>query len=132
MPLVDIIDDTFVAAPPTCLAPYVADPASWRRWWPDLRLSVSENRGVAGVRWRVSGALTGTSEIWLEPWADGALVHFYLRADPTGRLPSRPGARRRRLERVRRRRVRSWKREVHALKDTVEAGRPPGVPPRSP
>jgi hypothetical protein len=131
MPLVDIIDDTYVAADPSTVARHVTDPAQWRRWWPDLRLSVSENRGEKGVRWRVSGALAGTSEIWLEPWADGVLVHFYLRADPVARLPRRPGPRRRHLARVRRRLVLAWKRDVNALKDAVEDGRPPGVPPRA-
>lgn len=130
VPLVHIVDDTFVAAAPAALARHIGDPNSWRRWWPDLELTLTEDRGVKGVRWTVSGALTGTSEIWLEPWGDGVLVHFYLRADPTARGPRRATVRPRRVHRLREHRRRSWKRTVHALKDAVEAGRPPGVPPR--
>ncbi len=130
MTSVDLVDDTFVVAPPAAVAARVSDPESWRAWWPDLELVVTRDRGVKGVQWTVTGALVGTAEVWLEPYADGTLVHFYLRADPTARgtrttpAPGSPRA----AQAQRRRRALAWKRSVHALKDDLEAGRPPGLP----
>lgn len=120
VPLIDLVDDTFVVAPADRLAGEVADPQRWRAWWPDLHLTRTRDRGVKGQQWRVDGALVGTAEIWLEPWGDGVLVHFYLRCD----LPS--GARGR-PEHERRRRAQDWKRVIHALKDQLERGRLPGT-----
>jgi hypothetical protein len=116
----DIADDTFVAAAPAALADVVRDPASWRTWWPDLVLTVTADRGLKGVRWSVRGAVVGSMEIWLEPWGDGVVVHWYLRAAP-GRSVRRP-------ERERAERVLRWKTQVYALKDRLEAGREPGSP----
>ena len=79
-PPVDLVDETFVVADRTLLARQISDPALWLEWWPDLRLSVVTDRGVDGIRWSVSGALSGTAEIWLEPWRDGVIVHWFLRA----------------------------------------------------
>lgn len=130
MPGVDVADDTFVVADPVEVARRVADPAAWARWWPDLRLEVAKDRGAKGMQWRVTGALVGTMEIWLEPALDGVVVHHYLRAEPPVGSPE--AARRRRgLERERVRRALAWKRHVTALKDELEAGRVPGTP-RSP
>jgi hypothetical protein len=112
----DLADDTYVAAPPTAVARAVAGPARWRDWWPDLRLSLQEDRGAEGLRWRVTGALTGTAEIWLEPVGDGTVVHFYLRTGLS--------------DRARERRRLAWKRAVHGLKDELEAGRAVGTPVR--
>ena len=56
---IQIADETFVAADPVAVGDAVADPASWLRWWPDLRLTVVEDRGEVGHRWTVTGALTG-------------------------------------------------------------------------
>lgn len=117
MAAVDLVDDVFVVAAPVMAARAVADPCRWRRWWPDLRLTVTRDRGVKGQQWAVGGALVGTAEIWLEPWGDGVLVHHYLRADPPVVRPERW------LRRERRRRALSWKRSVHALKDELESGR---------
>ena len=119
VPAIDLVDDTFVVAPVEQLAAVVADPASWRRWWPDLRLTTTRDRGPKGRQWRVDGALVGTAEVWLEPWGDGVLVHFYLRCEP--------GASQR-ADRELRRRAQAWKRAVHALKDDLERGRRPGEP----
>ena len=117
---VDVVDDTFVVAAPEAVARAVADPAAWRTWWPDLSLTVTRDRGVKGQQWAVSGALSGTAEVWVEPWGDGAVVHWYLRVD----LPA--GASRRQVERERRHRQVAWKGSVHRLKDDLEGGRPPG------
>jgi hypothetical protein len=115
--MIDLADDTFVDAPAAVLAGVVADPARWASWWPDLRLTTTRDRGVKGRQWRVDGAMRGTSEIWLEPWRDGVLVHYYLRAELAG--PDRS-----RVERERHRHVQQWKRVVHALKDELEVLKP--------
>jgi hypothetical protein len=81
---IQVADETFVCADPIVVGRAVADPASWRRWWPDLRLAVVEDRGPAGQRWTVTGALTGTMEIWLEPSFDGVILHYFLHAEPAG------------------------------------------------
>jgi len=123
MPLVDLIDETFVVAPRAEVAARVADRSAWRSWWPDLVLAVTEDRGLKGVRWSVTGPLVGTSEIWLEPFADGVVLHYYLRADPAGGFRGHRAG-----ERLRRRHALAWKRVAHALKDEMEAGRTTGLP----
>jgi hypothetical protein len=118
-PSVDLIDETFVVAAPARLAQWFADPALWRQWWPDLRLTVEADRGVEGIRWRVDGALVGSAEIWLEPWHDGVIVHWFVRAEPRRRGDG---------ERIRREYATTFKRRIFALKDDLERGRPAGVP----
>jgi hypothetical protein len=115
---VDVADDTYLACPPELVAPLLADPRRWAAWWPDLRLTTTRDRGLKGRQWAVAGRLTGTAEIWLEPWWDGVVLHFYLRAEPT---PARHGS-----TREHRRRVQRWKTQVHRLKDELEAGGPHG------
>jgi hypothetical protein len=120
---VDIVDETFVVAAPKVVATAFADPASWRRLWPDLRLEVYMDRGAEGLRWTVRGALVGTMEVWLEPMLDGTLLHYFLRAD----LPGAPDQRR--IERERRGRQLATKRITLGLKAVLEHGRAPGCPP---
>jgi hypothetical protein len=130
VPMIDLVDDTFVAAPPEQVASAVADPRQWALWWPDLTLTTTRDRGAKGRQWRVDGSLQGTSELWLQPWRDGVLVHYYLRVDlggGSGAGTATTG----RLDRERRRRAQQWKRAVHALKDDLERGREPGEPARS-
>ena len=81
---IQIADETFVAADPVDVGKAIADPARWRRWWPDLRLAVVEDRGPAGQRWTVTGAVNGTMEVWLEPVLDGVVLHYFLHAEPSG------------------------------------------------
>lgn len=81
---IQVADETFVCADPADVGAAIADPGSWRRWWPDLRLTVVEDRGPAGQRWTVTGALTGTMEIWLETSFDGVILHYFLHAEPSG------------------------------------------------
>lgn len=81
---IQIADETFVCADPAAVGAAVANQTSWRRWWPDLKLTVVEDRGPAGQRWTVTGALTGTMEVWLEAVMDGVVLHYFLHAEPTG------------------------------------------------
>jgi hypothetical protein len=123
---VDVADDTYLACPPELVAPLLGDPLRWAGWWPDLRLTTTRDRGLKGRQWAVAGRLTGTAEIWLEPWWDGVVLHFYLRADPPG--DSAGGAGGRAGDRERARRAQQWKTHVHRLKDELERGRRPGEP----
>ncbi|NKQ52995.1 polyketide cyclase / dehydrase and lipid transport [Amycolatopsis sp. K13G38] len=124
-PAIDLVDETFLAVPPSTIAAAFADPAAWRRYWPDLTLEVYTDRGDAGLRWTVKGALVGTMEVWLEPVLDGTLLHYFLRATPVP-TPARP----RDLMRERDRRARAAKAIALGLKEVLEDGREPGVPPR--
>lgn len=81
---IQVADETFVCADPADVGAAIADPVSWRRWWPDLRLTVVEDRGPAGHRWTVTGALTGTMEVWLETASDGVILHYFVHAEPSG------------------------------------------------
>jgi hypothetical protein len=81
---IQVADETFVCADPADVGAAIADPVSWRRWWPDLRLTVVEDRGPAGHRWTITGALTGTMEIWLETSSDGVILHYFVHAEPSG------------------------------------------------
>lgn len=114
MPQVDVVDETWIAAEPARVATRVADPASWRRWWPDLELTVDELRGPEGVRWTLPG---GSMEVWLQPDRDGVRVHYFLRLDPPDgrRLARRPAQRAVLAHRRRAKRV-FW-----ALKDELES-----------
>jgi len=124
-PAIDLVDETFLAVPPGTIAAAFADPAAWRRYWPDLTLEVYTDRGEQGLRWTVRGALVGTMEVWLEPVLDGTLLHYFLRATPVP-MPSRP----RELMREHDRRARAAKAIALGLKEVLEDGREPGVPPR--
>jgi hypothetical protein len=126
MPRIDVIDSTWIPLAPASIAPHIAEPANWRRWWPGLDLTVHEERGPRGVRWIVSSVqaaesvgLAGTAEVWLQPMFDGVVAHFFLRLDPAPgrRLPAR---RARRIERVYRR---NTKRAFWALGDQADPHR---------
>jgi hypothetical protein len=125
---IQVADETFVAADPAAVGRAVSDQVSWRRWWPDLRLEVVEDRADKGVRWTVTGPLTGTMEIWLEPMLDGVLLHYFLHAEPSGvaawRLAKMD------LPKLTHRRRVAGKRMAFEVKSTLEASRPVGVAPR--
>ena len=124
---VQVADETFIAADPAQVGKVVADRAGWRRWWPDLRLQVVEDRADKGMRWAVTGALTGTMEIWLEPSLDGVLLHYFLHAEPSG-VSARQLARMNPAKVTHRRRV-AGKEMAFEVKATLERSRPVGVSP---
>ncbi|MGH3425306.1 MAG: SRPBCC family protein, partial [Nocardioidaceae bacterium] len=66
MPLLDLVDETYVVAGPARLRTLLCDEQAWRTWFPDLALRCFDDRAELGKRWTVSGALVGTCEIWLE------------------------------------------------------------------
>jgi hypothetical protein len=125
VPSIDVVDETFLVVPPKVLAAVFAEPSSWARYWPDLVLSVYLDRGDAGLRWTVRGALVGTMEVWLEPMLDGTLLHYFLRAD----LPESVIRGPRQVRRERQARQVAAKQVALELKAILEEGRPAGCPP---
>lgn len=135
MPVLDLVDDTYLDVPPSRLAVLVRDPARWATWWPDLALEVTRDRGDKGVQWAVLPAAaarpagrgrpvvrwTGTAEVWLEPWRDrGTVLHHYQRLDPLTPARLAPAQ----VDRLRAGRATAWKHHAHRLKDEVERGAP--------
>lgn len=122
MPEIDVVDSTWIDVRPGSLAAVVAEPANWRRWWPDLVLQVEEWRGRKGMRWFVrsarDGTLAGSMEIWLQDIEEGTIVHYFLRLDGT-RRPLRRSERARLAHHYR---VRT-KRVFWALSDRLDPGR---------
>lgn len=127
MSSIQVADETFVAAAPVLVGNAVSDSASWRRWWPDLGLEVVEDRGAAGIRWLVTGPVTGTMEIWLETVLDGVVLHYFLHAEPAGAAAWQL-AKMDLAKMTHRRRV-AAKRMAFEVKGCVEADRPVGVAP---
>jgi len=126
----DIVDETFIAVPPSTIAAVYADPRSWVKYWPDLVLEVYTDRGAQGLRWTVRGALVGTMEVWLEPMLDGTVLHYFLRAAPAGPTGTPVALSPRELRHEFDRRARAAKAVALGLKEILEDGREPGVPPR--
>ena len=124
---IQIADQTFVAADGARVGAALADRSSWRRWWPDLRLQLAEDRAEKGIRWAVTGALTGTMEIWLEPSLDGVVLHYFLHAEPSG-LAAWQLAKLNLPKMTHRRRV-AGKKMAFEVKTTLERSRPVGVSP---
>jgi hypothetical protein len=108
---VNIVDETFIGAPPALVSACVADPGSHRQWWPHLRLRTTRDRGVKGQRWDIDGQIVGTMEIWLEPFWDGVILHHYVRGQVGPRAPRDAGLRH----------TLRWKRSVTGLKDSLES-----------
>lgn len=120
---IQIADETFVAADPAAVGSAVADRSAWRRWFPDLVLTVVEDRAEKGMRWTVAGPLTGTMEIWLEPVLDGVVLHYFLHAEPS-RPETTTAAKLTHQRRV------AGKRMAFEVKNRLEASRPVGVAPQ--
>jgi hypothetical protein len=124
---IQIADEMYIGAEPARVGAAVGDPASWRRWWPDLRLEVIEDRAEKGVRWAVTGALTGTMEIWLEPSMDGVVLHYFLHAEPTGVAAWQLA--KMNLAKINHRRRVAGKKMAFEVKTALERTRPVGVSP---
>lgn len=124
---IQVADEMFVAADGALVGAAIADRAKWRRWWPDLNLQVVEDRAEKGIRWAVTGALTGTMEIWLEPTLDGVLLHYFLHAEPSG-VAAWQLAKMNLAKMTHRRRV-AGKKMAFEVKTTLERSRPVGVSP---
>lgn len=125
MPDIDIVDSTWICARPSAVAAIVAEPANWRRWWPDLDLTLEEWRGDKGVRWTVgstSHGASGSMEVWLEQAFDGVVAHYFLRLDAVDAagLNLRHG---RRADRIQDRYRRRMKTVFWALADELDPGR---------
>lgn len=132
--MVDLVDETFIVVQPARLAAVVAEQARWNEWWPELTMQIFMDRGEKGLRWSMTGELVGSAEIWVEPFGDGAILHYYLRGDPAdpqsgseARQYSESPRSRRTADRLRRRHALRWKQIVWALKAEMEAGRLPGT-----
>ncbi|WP_019970046.1 hypothetical protein [Mycobacterium sp. 141] len=123
---VQIADETFICADPADVGRAVADAVAWGRWWPDLQLTVIEDRAEKGQRWTVAGALTGTMEVWLEEVLDGVILHYFLHAEPAGaaawELAKMDLAKMNHQRRV------AGKVMAFEIKQRLEASRPIGVP----
>ena len=117
MSAIDISDETFIVAPVALLQRELCDEATWRPL--GLSLSCYEDRGIKGRRWRLTGNLHGTAEVWLEPVGDGVTVHVFVQADPVKprRWTDPQNALNRRI-----------KRRVLDLKRHYDLQRPAGMP----
>jgi hypothetical protein len=125
---IQVADQTFIAAPPESATAVISDRANWRRWWPDLRLTVVQDRSEQGVRWKVSGPLEGTTELWLERVLDGFVLHYFLHAEPSASLPSEPRSRAAELARLNHRRRVAGRVMSFEVKDRLEGSRHVGGP----
>ncbi|GAB4587540.1 polyketide cyclase / dehydrase and lipid transport [Nocardia sp. IFM 10818] len=125
MSSIQVADQTFVAAPGSAVGELLADRARWKSWWPDLQLSVREDRADKGIRWTVSGPVNGTMEVWLEPMLDGVILHYFMHAEPQG--PERMSVRD--LMAANRARRVAGKKMSFEVKARLEAGRKAGVAP---
>ena len=115
---VDIVDETFIVAPPAVVRACLDDSGWVAQVWPHLVPTVTRDRGAKGVRWAVTGQVVGEMEVWLEPFRDGVVVHHYVRGHRGDRAP-RDVATRHTLR---------WKRAVHGLKDRLEGRASSGSP----
>jgi hypothetical protein len=125
---IQVADETFVAMDGATVGAAISQAARWQRWWPDLRLVVVEQRGDQGIRWTVTGALTGTMEIWLEPMLDGVLLHYFVHAEPSG-VAAWQLAKMNLVKMTHQRRV-AGKRMAFEIKTELERSRPVGVAPQ--
>jgi hypothetical protein len=125
-PQVHLVDDTWIDAPPESVSAEVGHSANWPVWWPYLRLTVTRDRGLKGIQFTAEPgpaggwpALSGTVEIWLEPFKAGVILHHYLRLAPAGggELPARVA------RRVSQQAGWHAKQVFWRLKDELEAGR---------
>lgn len=85
MPTVDVVEESYLRAPAARVAAILHEPTRWARWWPGLSTTVFMDRAEQGIRWNVTGELTGSMEYWIEACPEplgGVILHYYLRAEP--------------------------------------------------
>jgi hypothetical protein len=131
VPLLDIVDETFVVASPATLRKLWCDEAEWDNRFTDITLRCYEDRGLQGKRWYITGTLVGSAEVWLDELGDGVLVHVYIRADPAptfGGAPLKPRQARRARRQLWKRYARPLKRWGFVIKDRAEGPRLAGEP----
>lgn len=121
MSTIQVSDQMFVVGDPADISAHTNNPRNWKRWFPSLTLTTLEDRKDKGIRWQVTGALQGTSEIWLEPMLDGAIVHYFLHCEPTTELSDVS-------EEIRKRRI-AGKNLCFELRRLVDGSRPAGCTP---
>lgn len=117
MPLLDIVDSTFIVAPAAELRAVLCDEARWHSM--GLWVTCYEDRGSLGKRWTLDRTLIGTAEVWLEEACGGVIVHCLVQADPVGRSGEAA---------LRRRYGRPLKRWVLDVKRSHDVDRPAGTP----
>jgi hypothetical protein len=86
---------------------------------------VVEDRGPIGHRWTVTGTVTGTMEVWLQPVLDGVVLHYFLHAEPSGATAWELS--RMDLAKANRRRRVAGKNMAFEVKRKLEESRPVGV-----
>lgn len=142
---VEAWDTAFVRAGRTDVHPILEDVAAYGRWWPSahsaplggsstlltlrppqplarrqhLRLDVEKVRPGKGLQLSVQGWAAGQVEWYYLEDMGGVTVHYLLRADIADRGWRRALARHRCAVRI----------GLHALKERLEEGRPPGAEP---
>ena len=50
----------------------------------DVTVLITKFEPDSLIEWTVTGALTGTMEVWLEAVLDGVVLHYFLHAEPSG------------------------------------------------
>lgn len=124
--LLDFVDAGFVRAAPAQVRAELDRPAVWSRaWsgWPGLDVEVVQDRGVKGMRLRVTGAARGRAEVWLEEYREATVVHHFFAVTPSEDGLRMLGPWRRRTNRrAAEAHLRAWKSELQAIKDRLEAG----------
>ncbi len=140
----DAWDTVFVRARRRDLHPILADVAGWWRWWPGvftepageqvrvrlrppgpgarpqrLTVRVVRDRPDLGIDLAYRGHVDGEAEFYYLDEPAGTVVHYLLRGDVAGR----------RWQATLRSHRAAVRRALNALKDRMEAGRPPGEEP---
>ena len=76
----------------------------------------------------MTGTLTGTMEIWLDPMLDGVVLHYFLHAEPSGAAAWQVA--KMDLAKLNHARRVTGKRMAFQIKGELEQSRPVGVAPQ--
>lgn len=131
----EVRDETVIVVSRRSVAAVLSQRRRWRTWWPLVEATVVVDRGDDGMRWSLTGAFVGITDVTLVEDAGGVLVRYTMSVDPS--VPGTPGAARalpqsphgrRELADLRRQQAVAWKRVVWALKDELEGRGEPRMP----